>query len=44
MLAEANTNGGQSYAPVHVAPVGKLWPDMPIGSQISVVIDDDRLF
>ena len=44
MLAEQDTIGGQSYAPVRVAPVGKLWPEIPIGSQVSVIIDDDRVF
>lgn len=44
MLAESNTTGGQSYAPVRVAPVGKLWPEIPIGSQVSVIVDSDRVF
>lgn len=44
MLAEANAANGQSLASVRIEPVGKLWPEIPIGSQIEVVIAKDRAF
>lgn len=37
MLAEAFVNG-QSHATVRIEPAGRLWPEIPIGSQIDVVI------
>lgn len=44
MLAETPVNGGQSLASVRVEPVGRLWPEIPIGSQIDVVIGEKRIF
>ncbi|MEZ6131393.1 MAG: HlyD family efflux transporter periplasmic adaptor subunit [Planctomycetaceae bacterium] len=37
MLAEASANG-QSLATVRVEPTGRLWPEIPIGSQIDVLL------
>ena len=42
MLAETMIPGGQSLAAVRVEPVGKLWPEIPIGSQIDVVVSQDN--
>lgn len=44
MLAESNAASGQSLASVRVEPIGKLWPEIPIGSQIDVVISRDGVF
>ena len=44
MLAEATIPGGQSLASVRVEPVGRLWPEIPIGSQIDVSISRDGVF
>ena len=44
MLAEAVESGGQSAATVRVEPSDKLWPEIPIGSQIDVLLNDDRAF
>ncbi|MEO2012959.1 MAG: hypothetical protein ABGZ53_01175 [Fuerstiella sp.] len=44
MLAEAPESGGQSVATVRVEPSDKLWPEIPIGSQIDVLLNDDRVF
>lgn len=40
MLAETTLSGGQSLVTVRVEPTGRLWPEIPIGSQIDVLIDD----
>lgn len=37
MLADA-TNNGRSLATVRVEPSGRLWPEIPIGSEIDVII------
>lgn len=37
MLADVSTNG-RSLATVRVEPSGRLWPEIPIGSEIDVVI------
>mgnify|MGYP002628072901 CR=1 FL=1 len=44
MLAESTIPGGQSLAAVRVEPIGKLWPEIPIGSQIDVAIASDNVF
>ncbi len=44
MLAEAADAGGQSAATVRVEPSDKLWPEIPIGSQIDVLLNSDRVF
>ncbi|MDG2129283.1 MAG: hypothetical protein P8K08_14895 [Fuerstiella sp.] len=44
MLAEAAVLDGQSVATVRVEPCDKLWPEIPIGSQIDVLLNDDRVF
>jgi len=44
MLAESQIPDGQSLASVRVEPAGKLWPEIPIGSQIDVIISKDGVF
>jgi len=44
MLAESSPPGGTSLVTVRVEPVGRLWPEIPIGSQIDVVVGSKRLF
>ncbi|MCP4787578.1 MAG: hypothetical protein GY903_13515 [Fuerstiella sp.] len=44
MLAETAESGDQSVATVRVEPSDKLWPEIPIGSQIDVLLNDDRVF
>jgi multidrug resistance efflux pump len=44
MLADAVALAGQSVATVRVEPSDKLWPEIPIGSQINVLLNDDRVF
>lgn len=36
MLADPSSQRDQSYVPVRVTPTGKLWPEIPIGSQIDI--------
>ena len=38
MLAETQLSGGPSLVSVRVEPVGRLWPEIPIGSQIDVAL------
>jgi hypothetical protein len=40
MLAETTLPSGQSLVTVRVEPTGRLWPEIPVGSQIDVLIDD----
>ena len=40
MVAEPASVGRQSLVTVRVEPAGRLWPEIPIGSQIDVTIDD----
>ena len=42
MLAETSIPGGQTLASVRVEPLGKLWPEIPIGSQIDATIHYER--
>ncbi len=44
MLAEAAESGRQSAATVRVEPSDKLWPEIPIGSQINVLLNGDGVF
>ncbi|MCR9200850.1 MAG: HlyD family efflux transporter periplasmic adaptor subunit [Planctomycetaceae bacterium] len=36
MLADPASQSDQSFIPVRVTPTGKLWPEIPIGSQIDI--------
>ncbi len=38
MLAEAMTPGGETLAAVRIEQTGKLWPQVPIGSQVDVTV------
>ena len=38
MLADVVTPGGESLVAVRLEPAGRLWPQVPIGSQIDVVL------
>ncbi len=40
MLAETSIPGGQSLVTVRVEPTGRLWPEIPVGSQIDVLINE----
>ena len=40
MLAETAIPGGQSLVTVRVEPTGRLWPEIPIGSQVDVLVDE----
>ena len=44
MLAESTQPGGTSLVTVRVEPTGRLWPEIPIGSQIDVVVGSKRVF
>ena len=37
MLADANGESGETVAAVRIEPVGRLWPSVPVGSQIDVI-------
>ena len=41
MLAESTNPDGSSLTTVRVEPIGKLWPEIPIGSRIDVLISKD---
>ena len=40
MLAETVTSTGESLVTVRIEPVGRLWPHVPIGSQVDVAVVD----
>lgn len=40
MLAETVTSTGESLVAVRIEPVGRLWPHVPIGSQVDVTAVD----
>lgn len=44
MLAESARPGDQTLVTVRVEPTGRLWPEIPIGSQIDVVISGPSVF
>ncbi len=37
LLAEASGQSGETLAPVRIEPAGRLWPTVPVGSQIDVI-------
>ena len=37
MLAEATSGSGDSLAAVRIEPAGRLWPAVPVGSQVDVI-------
>ena len=37
LLAEAPGQSGETFAAVRIEPVGRLWPTVPIGSQVDVI-------
>lgn len=39
MLADPAAQSDQSFIPVRVTPTGKLWPEIPIGSQIDICLN-----
>lgn len=39
MIADGSSREGHSFSSVRIEPVGKLWPEIPIGSQIEVVLN-----
>lgn len=40
MATESHTADGRSVATVRVEPAGRLWPQLPIGSHVEVVLDN----
>lgn len=43
MLADPGSQTEQSFIPVRVTPTGKLWPEIPIGSQIDIRLSSASL-
>jgi hypothetical protein len=37
MLADTTGSTGDTLAAVRIEPVGRLWPMIPVGSQVDVV-------
>lgn len=44
MLAETSRPEDTSLVTVRVEPTGRLWPEIPVGSHIDVVVDDASVF
>jgi hypothetical protein len=37
MLAESAEHSGDTMAAVRIEPIGRLWPMVPVGSQVDVI-------